>query len=355
MTTRRAFLVGLLAAGTAPQLSWADAGHPTHLSAAMTPDGAYALAGLRADGSLAFTLPLPARGHAAAAHPFHPEAVAFARRPGTYALVVDCVSGRVLSQITAPEGSHFYGHGAFSEDGNRLYTTENHINSGHGRIGVWSREDGFARIGDMPSGGIGPHEILRVSGTSILAVANGGILTRPETGRQKLNLPTMRPNLTLINEDGVIQDVAELPAELHQNSLRHIAGGLNGIIACAFQWQGDTFGAPALLASYATGAGLRLLDSPEEQIRGLNGYVGSVAVLGNGLIAVTSPRGARLQLFDPERGFISAYIQEDICGVSKTSDAGLATDGLGGVHGIGAETKLFTRHNLAFDNHLVAI
>ena len=54
----------------------------------------------------------------------------------------------------------------------------------------------------MPSGGIGPHEILRLPGARLLAIANGGIHTRPDTGREKLNLDTMRPNLTLMDEDG---------------------------------------------------------------------------------------------------------------------------------------------------------
>ena len=83
MTTRRQFLAGVLASGLAPAPTWADAGRPRFLTAAKTPSGAYVLVGLRADLTEAFRLPLPTRGHAAAAHPKRPEAVAFARRPGT--------------------------------------------------------------------------------------------------------------------------------------------------------------------------------------------------------------------------------------------------------------------------------
>lgn len=355
MVTRRSILAGLIASGADAKLSWADAGTPTHLSAAMMPSGEYVLAGLRADGTLAFKTALPDRGHAAAAHPFRPEAVVFSRRPGTYALVIDCITGNVLRNFSAPDGLHFYGHGAFSKDGDRLYTTENDIETGEGRIGIWSRSEGFARIGQVGSGGIGPHEVLRLPGTDVLAVANGGILTRPQTGREKLNLDTMRPNLTLMSETGDVLDVAELPHAHHQNSLRHIAAGNNGIIACAFQWQGDLFDAPPLIATYSSGAGLHLLNCNEAQIRALNGYGGSVAILPEDRIALSSPRGGVLQLFDRQNGFLSQFRQDDVCGVSSTEMAGLATDGMGGVHKIQERMLRVARHDLAFDNHLVAI
>ena len=353
-TNRRAFLAGLLAAGTAPSLSWADAGAPTHLSAAMTPDGAYVLIGLRHDGSLAFQIPLSARGHAAAAHPSKPEAVAFARRPGTYAIVIDCISGDVLHRLDAPYGHHFYGHGAFSRDGGTLYTTENHIDSGTGQIGVWSRSQGFRRVGQFASGGIGPHEMLRLPGRDVLAVANGGILTRPATGREKLNLSTMAPNLTLLSGTGTLIDQVALPPELHQNSLRHIAADPHGI-ACAFQWQGDPYDSPSLLAYFTPERGLNLLEAPEHRIRALNGYGGSVAILADQQIALTSPRGGVLQHYNRDQDFVAQSSQVDICGVASGPNSGLATDGLGGVHRIDAKMQTLARHKLAFDNHLIKI
>ena len=92
MTSRRAFLAGLVAVA-APKPSWADAGSPRWLACAREANGTYALFGIAEDGADTFRLPLPARGHAGAAHPTRPEAVAFARRPGAFALVLDCGSG----------------------------------------------------------------------------------------------------------------------------------------------------------------------------------------------------------------------------------------------------------------------
>ena len=89
MATRRGFLAGLLATGALPRLGWAEVGHPAYLAAAKTADGGFALHGLSGRGVSLFHLALPSRGHAATAHPTRAEAVAFARRPGTFALVID--------------------------------------------------------------------------------------------------------------------------------------------------------------------------------------------------------------------------------------------------------------------------
>ena len=153
MASRRGFLQTALAALTLPSLTWADAGNPSYLSAAKRSDGRYELFGLDAAGQIKFSIPLPTRGHAAAAHPARPVAVAFARRPGTYAIVLDCVMGAEITRMQAPMGHHFYGHGAYSADGNTLFTTENHIETGAGIIGVW---ENYQRIGAFPSNGIAP-------------------------------------------------------------------------------------------------------------------------------------------------------------------------------------------------------
>ena len=73
MPSRRAFLAGLVAATGTPRLSWADAGDPAYLAAARAPSGGHALFGLGAEGQDIFRIPLPDRGHAAAAHPSAPE------------------------------------------------------------------------------------------------------------------------------------------------------------------------------------------------------------------------------------------------------------------------------------------
>jgi hypothetical protein len=339
-----------------PTLAWSAAGAPTHLTAAQTAQGEHVLVGLREDGSDAFKLRLPARGHAAAAHPVLAQAVAFARRPGTFAMVIDCAVGRIVQELHASEGHHFYGHGTFSKDGRTLFTTENHIDSGQGRIGIWDVTTGYARLGSVGSGGIGPHEVVRLPNSETLAIANGGIQTHPKQGRAKLNLDTMRPNLTLMRGDGTVLSVNELPSALHQNSLRHIAPFADGRIVIAFQWQGDPFDAPSIAGLYTPGRGITLLPMAETTLHGLDGYAGSVAVLGGQHFAVTFPRGGMLHTFDMCTQTSQEIRQTEVCGVASAKGFGLTTDGLGYVRALHREgAKFLKHHNLAFDNHLIRI
>ncbi len=352
---RRAFLASAaaaMAASAAP--GWAAAGAPSHVAAARLPNGSYALVGVTAAGEEAFRLSLPHRGHAAAAHPHRPIAVAFARRPGTFGLVIDCAEGRAAAWLESPPGRHFYGHGCFSDDGLRLYTPENAYEEGEGRIGVWDATT-WMRLDEFPSGGVGPHDVL-LAGRGVLAVANGGILTHPATGRAKLNLPTMQPNLAYVSAgSGHVLEVAEPPE--HLASLRHLARREDGLVAAAMQWQGDLQGAPAMLALHRRGEPLRLLRAPDHAR--LKGYGGSVAFSGDGRwVAVTSPRGGIAQMFDAETGaFLGQEAQGDVCGAAPAGDGMLLTDGTGGLRwlGRGGEPLGEARLDLAFDNHLVPV
>ena len=147
-------------------------------------------------GAITFRIDLPGRGHAAAAHPNRPEAIAFARRPGTFAIILDCLSGKPVNLVEAPPNRHFCRHGAYSADGELLFTTENDFSQSLGVVGVWDASKGYVRIGEMSSGGVGPHDMHLMADGQTLVVANGGIETHPDSGRTKLNLQTMRPNLS---------------------------------------------------------------------------------------------------------------------------------------------------------------
>jgi len=357
MTTRRGFIASLLAAGSLPALSWADAGSPAYLAAAREIDGGFALFGLTADGRDVFRIPLPARGHAAAAHPTRPEAVAFARRPGTYALVIDCVSGDVTERLEAPEGHHFYGHGCFLANGDLLCTPENRFETGEGRIGLWSRREGYARIGEVASGGMGPHDTLRLPGTEVMAVANGGIRTHPAHGRDKLNLDTMEPNLAYVDIDkGVLEQVALAP-DLHRNSIRHLDVRPDGTVAFAMQWQGDLSDPVPLLGLHRRGAALRLLEPPLTEALAMKGYAGSVAFSGTGEeVAITSPRGGRMQVFSVDGRFSRSVLRGDICGLAKARSGFFASDGQGALHAIGADGRTtLAAAPRAWDNHVVTL
>lgn len=360
MVARRAVLAGLLATGLAPKATWADAGNPTYVTAALRPDGVYTLCGLGIGGQIIFEVDLPARGHAAAAHPIRPEVIAFARRPGTYALVIDCSTGAEIARVTAPEWRHFYGHGTFSADGSTLYTTENDFDAARGVIGIWDARQGYIRVAEIASGGIGPHDILRLPGTETLVVANGGIETHPDSGRAKLNLPTMRPNLSYVSPDGAVLEQLELGADYRMNSIRHLDVAPDGTVALAMQWQGDPRDAPALLGLHQRGSPIEPLAADNADHLELQGYAGSVA-FSNGarLVGISSPRGGVVQVFNTaSRTFAHSIAAPDVCGLSGRAGSGFyfATgEGDVGYWSSVAQAVLLRSHPRSFDNHLIPI
>ncbi|MGV8953163.1 MAG: DUF1513 domain-containing protein [Cypionkella sp.] len=356
MTTRRSFIASLFAATAVPSLSWADAGNPSFLAAAREPDGGFALFGLRADGSDAFRVPLAARGHAGAGHPTRPEAVAFARRPGDFALVLDCTTGATLARLTPPKGQYFNGHGTFSRDGSLLYTVENIAQTSDGVIGVWAR-DGWARIGQFLSGGIGPHEILRMPEADELVVANGGLVTDLATGDETRNIATMRPSLAYFSAAGTALDLVQLPDDMRRNSIRHLAVRADGLVGFAMQWQGDGGEDAPLLGLHRRGFEPTTVQAPLAEHRLMQRYAGSIAFDGSGhTVAISSPKGGIMQIFDPDTGFLNSLHRPDLCGLAVAANGMIVSDGTGGVLALrDQKLEVLTKASRSWDNHIVAL
>jgi hypothetical protein len=353
MTTRRTFLAALLAAGAAPSLGWAAVGNPSWLAAVRGPDGSFGLYGLHSDGSVAFHVPLPARGHAGAGHPTRAVAVAFARRPGQFALVIDCATDDVRHRLVPPEGRQFNGHGVFAEGGALLLTSEQRADTSAGVIGLWDVDAGCRRIGERSSGGIGPHDLRLMPDGETVVVANGGIATDP-ADRTKLSIATMRPNLSYLDSGGRIIDQVELASELLKNSIRHLAIRADGLVGFAMQWEGV---AMPLLGLHRLGATTVLPEAPLGDELAMLGYAGSIAFSGKGTeIAITSPRGGRLHRFSDAGRFICAVSRTDVCGIAPRGEGFVASDGHGGLiaFGLGTTTPL-ARFDCAWDNHIVTL
>jgi hypothetical protein len=242
-------------------------------------------------------------------------------------------------------------------DGTLLFTTENDLGTGQGVIGVWDATAGYPRLGEFWSGGTGPHEMLRLPGTDILAVANGGIETHPDSGREALNLATMRSTLAYLDGQGRLLETVTLADELRLNSIRHLAAAPDGSVAFAMQWQGDPAEAPPLLGLHRRGAEAVLAAAPDPvQVR-MQGYAGSVAFSGDGSeVAITSPRGGLLLLFGADGTFLETVAEADVCGVARAPEGFIVTSGTGRAMALaGGATTAMRQHDLAWDNHLVPL
>lgn len=298
---RRDFLsvsLAALAAGVAPQ---AFAQQSTHgwLGAHVDADGQAHAVRFDADGALGFQYALPARSHGAAFSAARGEIIVVSRRPGDYLLVLDAASGALRHHVPAAPQRYFNGHAVFARG--LLFATETLVADeppeiGNGLIGVYDPARAYQRVGEFPSGGHDPHQLLALGDT--LAVANGGLLTHVDAPGVVLNPDSMNSSLALIDaRDGRIDALHRLSHDLRRLGLRHMAARSDGTIAVGMQYEGARVDDVPLVAVLRPGEALRPLEL-DLQSR-LKNYVGSVAFDASGrILALTSPRGGVALLHD---------------------------------------------------------
>ena len=360
---RRRFLTSLLAGGLAPALSARAFASRCFIGCRTDRDGQHLATVFDRTGHIRHDFPLPGRGHGFAVQPASGRVVVFARRPGDWALVVEPATGATLGRLAADAGRHFYGHGAFSPDGTRLYTSENRYEDGVGVIGVWETTGRWRRIREWPSHGVGPHEIQVLDRGAKLAVANGGIRTHPDTGRAKLNLDTMSSSLAIMDTaTGRLVRSASFGARHRRLSIRHLDVHRDARIVVAMQHEGSRRDRVPLVAFERAG---RLLPAhaPDDLSPRMRHYAGSVSFDSSGdyaaashpregLVSVWSVRAARL---------LSVAELADTCGIARGAAGGafIATGAGGRVAAIdavdGESTVLSNAGGGHWDNHLLAL
>ena len=316
-----------------PGLTQARAGTRSHIAlCGRMADGLdYAFIGSM-DGTALKAIKLPDRGHGSVFSPSGKRVAFPARRPGTFCLIHDIDSDTEDRWLTSPAGRHFTGHGVFIDE-TTLATTENDFDAGRGVVGFWDTSTGV-RIGEFYSHGIGPHDILPMQGGKALCIANGGILTHPDTGRAKLNIPTMQPNLSIIETgSGRMLDSVEAPPELHKVSLRHFAKTADDLVVVGGQFEGAQSDNPPLIATWKPGSPLFFVSIDDHDRRAMNHYCGSIAIEPSGNYAVaTSPRGnvAHLIALEEQATLLDSVTLPDVCGAAAVAEnAFVVTSGQG--------------------------
>ena len=307
---------------------------------------------------------LPGRGHDVTVNPATGECVAFARRPGTFAIAFGVDRQRPPVAFSSPQRRHFYGHGVFSRDGRLLYTTENDFPMSVGRIGVWDVVAGYRRIGEFSSAGIGPHDINVMPDGETLVIANGGVATHPEHGRRPLNLPSMRPNLAYVDRaNGNLIERHELPESQSRLSIRHLDVAADGTVVFGCQHKGARHMPVDLIGFHRIGETPGLLQGGASVRRALRHYVSSVAVDRTGeFAAVTSSRGQQVVVVDvAKRRVVDQRRFSDVSGVAAGGDGtsyGFVLTGGGGdlaIAGNGSGLVHQQKADWAWDNHATAI
>lgn len=359
--SRRAFLVASAATLIAHPAAGAE---PALITTAKLPDGRFAVIGLDATDTPTFAEALPSRGHGLTRHRTTGDVVVLARRPGRFGYVIAPGTGRVRTRLDVPETRHLYGHGAFSADGRLLFTSENALDQDRGVLGIWDVAAGYTRVGEIDSRGIGPHDLARPGTDSRIWIANGGILTHPDTGRAKLNIPTMAPSLARFDPaSGSVEIALELPHEMHKLSMRHLAAS-SRVVCVAMQYEGPETDPVPLLALRTAAGDTRLLALPEQVALGSRGYCGDVALDRSGsIVGAGFPRGGFFAFWTVEDGRCLGTLDAiDGCGIGPGTAAHAFTvsTGTGRMGHVSVSPDRITAEwsevpsVAAFDNHLLA-
>jgi hypothetical protein len=362
MLGRRAFLAAGTAALFARRPAYAAAGG-RYLSAAARFMGRYAVVAVDEAGEIAFDLDLAERGHGLAVRPGGSEAICFARRPGRFALVLDTPAGEVVTNIPAAPSRHFAGHGLYVQGGALLLATENDEVRHEGVIGIYDARAGYKRIGEFPTFGIGPHDLALLPHGRTLVVANGGIDKRhDDTGGREL--PDIRSDLVYLDWPSErLLERAVLEPQFARLSIRHLALTETGDVAAALQDSADVPDLDLPLGFlHRAGSVPRWLAPPDGGWARLRGYCGAAAVdRAAGLIAMSSPRGNCVGLWDESGAALEALAIHDGCGLSATGTPGevLVSSGSGELFAIArdaaAPAPRGANGEFRFDNHIVKI
>lgn len=362
MWQRRAFLkaagAGFVASLLPRQAMALGRSELVFASSVQTSSGGFGAVLLGERGDLIASIDLPDRGHDITVSREAGRGVVFARQPGTFAVVFDPAGREAPVTLTSIEGRHFFGHGVFSPDGGLLYATESDFEAAKGVIGIYDARDNYRRIGEFPTYGTGPHEMLLMPDGVTFVVANGGIETHPDYGRAELNLDTMDPSVVFVDRrDGTLVGQLRLDAGLHQLSIRHMAIDMRGRVWFGCQYRGAAGDSPQLVG-YATMDGeIRLIELPRDTLLDLRNYVGSVAVSADGArVAVSSPEGNLLVAIDAEgsRPVLVETLRNG-CGLAADDTGFVATSGLGEMIGIDGADRSPQKFEFQFDNHMLRV
>lgn len=362
MWQRRAFLAAAgagFAASLMPRQALAlERTELVFASAVQTASGGYGAVLLGEAGEVIANIALPDRGHDVTISAAAGRGVVFARQPGTFAVVFDPAGREAPAALSSTAGRHFFGHGVFSPDGKLLYATESDFEAAQGVVGIFDATNGYARIGEFPTFGTGPHEMLLMPDGVTLVVANGGIETHPDYGRTELNLETMDPSVVFIDRrDGSLVGQLRLEAGLHQLSIRHMAIDGRGRVWFGCQFKGAPSQVPQLVGYASLDGDIKLIELPPGTLADLRNYVGSVAASADGsTIAVSSPEGNRLVAIDVEgKRPVLVETLRNGCGLAADGSGFVASSGLGELVGMAGAERKAQRFDFLFDNHLLRV
>ncbi|WP_138675369.1 DUF1513 domain-containing protein [Pseudoalteromonas aurantia] len=313
------------------------------------------------NGNMLGRVKIQARAHDLTYCRKHKTLFAFSRRPGNKLYVIDINAGAIKKQILSSAEQHFYGHGVLSEGGDLLYTTENRFDNSYKAyegVVVVRNTTNYAIEAEFLSGGVGPHQLALMNQGKIIVVANGGIHTHPASPRTKLNIESMKPNISYLEAtSGKL--IGSFSPPNNQLSTRHLCVSNDNKVYVGCQYQGEKHHTQPLIFSHT------LHDDPELEAfktelniwRMFNQYTASLAIDPvNNRLAVTSPRGGVITYWDTQTdSLLEVTKQRDCAGIASSNGLFVGSTGRGELVRQGQRKVSLQKHRLKWDNHMINI
>lgn len=231
---------------------------------------------------------VPYEVHLATLFPDKKNILVCSRKPNSSLLKFD-VNGNIVAELKPLKNQHFEGHGIFSLDEQYIFVTASDYAKGQGRLLKLNSQD-LSLVEDFESGGIGPHELIWQSDSTI-AIANTGVKTHPDTGRKILNLSSIQSSIVLFDiQTKEIVHHWQIPKP--GLCARHLDRMDNGdlVIGCQYKKKDQR---PPCIAFANMEKGLVFAEPHNENLHwNMKGYTASIkAIPASNRAIITNPQG----------------------------------------------------------------
>jgi len=298
---------------------------------------------------------MPTRAHGLAWEP-DGRLLATARRPGDWLLRWSPEgTAKPQWQWTEPD-RRTTGHTLRDPDGAIIYSVEADVDTA--QCVVVARDAASLAVrAEYPTGGIDAHMLVLTAAGDLL-VANGGVPTVPEAGRQRGDMDRMASSLVLLRRprrgrlrgEGAGETLGQWRLADARLSLRHMTRHASGVVGIALQAEHDDASArrAAPVLALFDGQRLRTADLPKS----LNGYGGDITLTGDGF-AVSTPRANGVARWSAEGRWQGFETLTEACALCA-DDTGWWAGGVGtAVAHRPAAAQIVGLPTLRLDNHWV--
>jgi hypothetical protein len=212
------------------------------------------------------------------------------------------------------------GHAALDSKARLLLVGESDVVTGEGSIGIYEAQS-LVNLGRLLTFGIGPHALV-LEPTGRLLIANGGILTLPESGRTKLNLGSIDSSLVRLGPNG--SRLGQWRLADPNLSIRHLAYVNPEVVGVGLQADHRDAEDRARAPVFALFNG-RTLDCADPADVPLGGYAGDITYLettAGPVFAVACTRAGLVALWDGTGRYLAAFPLARPCALAA-SEQGL--------------------------------